>query len=163
GGGEGEEPAGRLGPQPGQHDRREGADRQAGQDGPVDVGEALGDPGGGHDPSVARASLRSRSEHTDPPIRRSFEGRVVGTADRSATFTWFGHSVWEVRTPGGKTVIFDPWYSNPLSPKRPDQVDACDVLLVSHGHGDHFGDALMVGSRTRPIWPCIHEMSLWLG
>ncbi len=83
--------------------------------------------------------------------------------DTSATFTWFGHSCWEVRTPGGKTIVFDPWYSNPSSPKRPDAVDACDVLLVSHGHADHFGDALMVGSRTRPAWPCIHEMSLWLG
>ena len=39
--------------------------------------------------------------------------------DTNATFTWFGHSCWEVRTPGGKTVIFDPWYSNPSSPKRP--------------------------------------------
>jgi L-ascorbate metabolism protein UlaG (beta-lactamase superfamily) len=83
--------------------------------------------------------------------------------ETSATFTWFGHACWEVRTPGGKTVIFDPWYSNPSSPKRPDAVDACDVLLVSHGHADHLGDALMVGSRTRPTWPCIHEMSLWLG
>jgi L-ascorbate metabolism protein UlaG (beta-lactamase superfamily) len=34
---------------------------------------------------------------------------------------------------------------------------------VSHGHGDHFGDALIVASRTRPAWPCIHELSLWLG
>ena len=80
-----------------------------------------------------------------------------------ATFTWYGHSCWEVTTPGGKTMIFDPWYANPLSPKRPDAVDRCDVLLVTHGHADHFGDALMVASRTRPIWPCIHEMSLWLG
>ena len=81
----------------------------------------------------------------------------------NATFTWFGHSCWELRTPGGATVIFDPWYGNPSSPKRPDQVDRCDLLLVSHGHFDHFGDALMVGSRTRPTWPCIHELSLWLG
>src|SRR5258706_6474284 len=79
-----------------------------------------------------------------------------------ATFTWYGHSCWEVTTPGGKTIIFDPWYTNPLSPRTPDAVDRCDVLLVTHGHGDHFGDALMVASRTRPIWPCIHEMSLWL-
>ena len=83
--------------------------------------------------------------------------------ETSASFTWYGHACWEVRTPGGKTVIFDPWYGNPLSPKRPDQVDSCDLLLVSHGHADHFGDALMVASRTRPAWPCIHEMSLWLG
>ena len=81
----------------------------------------------------------------------------------SATFTWYGHSCWEVTTPGGKTIIFDPWFGNPLSPRPPGAVDRCDVLLVTHGHGDHFGDALMVASRTRPIWPCIHEMSLWLG
>ena len=81
----------------------------------------------------------------------------------NATFTWYGHSCWEVTTPGGKTIIFDPWFANPLSPRPPTAVDRCDVLLVTHGHADHFGDALMVASRTRPIWPCIHEMSLWLG
>ncbi|MEO5884437.1 MAG: metal-dependent hydrolase, partial [Candidatus Limnocylindrales bacterium] len=31
------------------------------------------------------------------------------------------------------------------------------------GHADHFGDALAIASRLRPAWPCIHEMSLWLG
>jgi L-ascorbate metabolism protein UlaG (beta-lactamase superfamily) len=81
----------------------------------------------------------------------------------TATFTWFGHSCWEVTTPGGKTILFDPWFGNPLSPRPADAVDRCDVMLVTHGHGDHFGDALMVASRTRPAWPCIHEMSLWLG
>ena len=83
--------------------------------------------------------------------------------DTSAQFTWFGHSCWELRTPGDKIVVFDPWYANPTSPKRPDQVERCDLLLVTHGHFDHFGDALMVASRTRPAWPSIHEMSLWLG
>jgi L-ascorbate metabolism protein UlaG (beta-lactamase superfamily) len=80
-----------------------------------------------------------------------------------ATFTWYGHACWEVRTPGGKTILFDPWFGNPRSPKRPDAVERCDLLLVTHGHSDHFGDALTIGSRTRPAWPCIHEMSLWLG
>jgi L-ascorbate metabolism protein UlaG (beta-lactamase superfamily) len=83
--------------------------------------------------------------------------------DRDTTFTWYGHSCWEVTTPGGRTIILDPWFSNPSSPKSADAVDRCDLLLVSHGHFDHFGDALMIGSRTRPTWPCIHEMSLWLG
>jgi L-ascorbate metabolism protein UlaG (beta-lactamase superfamily) len=81
----------------------------------------------------------------------------------NATFTWYGHSCWELTTPGGKTVIFDPWFGNPSSPRSPDAVDRCDVLLVTHGHDDHFGNALAIASRTRPIWPCIHEMSLWLG
>jgi L-ascorbate metabolism protein UlaG (beta-lactamase superfamily) len=81
----------------------------------------------------------------------------------NATFTWYGHSCWELRTGSGTTVLFDPWFSNPTSPKTADSVDRCDLLLVTHGHFDHFGDALMVASRTRPAWPCIHEMSLWLG
>ena len=82
--------------------------------------------------------------------------------DRDTTFTWYGHSCWEVTTPGGRTILIDPWFGNPTSPKTPDAVDRCDLLLVSHGHFDHFGEALMIGSRTRPVWPCIHELSLWL-
>jgi L-ascorbate metabolism protein UlaG (beta-lactamase superfamily) len=83
--------------------------------------------------------------------------------DRDTTFTWYGHSCWEVTTPGGKTILLDPWFGNPSSPKSADQVDRCDLMLVTHGHSDHFDGALMIASRTRPVWPCIHELSLWLG
>jgi L-ascorbate metabolism protein UlaG (beta-lactamase superfamily) len=82
--------------------------------------------------------------------------------DRDTTFTWYGHSCYEVRTPGGRTVLIDPWFGNPKSPRRPDEVTACDVMIVTHGHDDHFGDALPIASRTRPAWPAIHELSLWL-
>jgi L-ascorbate metabolism protein UlaG (beta-lactamase superfamily) len=64
------------------------------------------------------------------------------------TFTWFGHSCWEVRTPGGKTILLDPWFGNPKSPRSAADVDRCDLMLVSHGHDDHFGEALMIASRT---------------
>ena len=83
--------------------------------------------------------------------------------DRDTTFTWYGHSVFEVRTPGGKTIIFDPFFANPKSPVTADSIQRCDVLLVSHGHFDHMGDAVALASRLRPAWPCMHEMSLWLG
>ncbi len=81
---------------------------------------------------------------------------------RDTTFTWYGHACVEVRTPAGRTILIDPWFGNPKSPKRADQVTACDLLLVTHGHGDHFGDALSIASRMRPAWPAIHELSLWL-
>ncbi|HLX33691.1 MAG TPA: metal-dependent hydrolase [Candidatus Limnocylindrales bacterium] len=89
----------------------------------------------------------------------------------ATTITWYGHSCVEIQTGGGKTVLFDPWFSNPTSPKSVDAVTACDVLLVSHGHFDHLGsgprqvehaDALAIARRTKPAWPCMHEMSLWL-
>jgi L-ascorbate metabolism protein UlaG (beta-lactamase superfamily) len=83
--------------------------------------------------------------------------------DPDTTFTWFGHSCYEVRTPGGKTILIDPWLGNPRSPRTADSIDRCDLMLVTHGHFDHMGDAVAIASRLRPTWPCMHEMSLWLG
>lgn len=82
--------------------------------------------------------------------------------DRDTTFTWYGHSCFEVRTPGGKIILFDPFFANPKSPRAAATIDRCDILLVTHGHFDHMGDAVQLASRLRPVWPCIHEMSLWL-
>jgi L-ascorbate metabolism protein UlaG (beta-lactamase superfamily) len=82
--------------------------------------------------------------------------------DRDTTFTSYGHSCIEVRTPGDKVVIFDPWFGNPTSPRTHDSIERCDLLLVTHGHFDHMGDAVALASRLRPVWPCMHEMSLWL-
>lgn len=81
---------------------------------------------------------------------------------RDTTFTWLGHAAVEMRTPGGKVVLFDPWLGNPKSPRPPTAQGAVDLLLVTHGHGDHMGDAVALAARFRPAWPCIHEMSLWL-
>ena len=81
---------------------------------------------------------------------------------RDTVITWYGHSCVEVTTPAGKTVLIDPWFGNPRSPRAADSVQRCDLMLVTHGHDDHMGDAVALASRLRPVWPCIHEMSLWL-
>ena len=81
---------------------------------------------------------------------------------RDTTFTWLGHAAVEMRTPGGKLVLFDPWLGNPKSPRPATALERCDLLLVTHGHADHMGDAVAIGARFRPAWPCIHEMGLWL-
>ncbi|MEI8334496.1 MAG: metal-dependent hydrolase [Chloroflexota bacterium] len=82
--------------------------------------------------------------------------------DRQVRITWYGHACFEIVTPGGVVVLVDPWFGNPRSPKAAADVDRCDVLLVTHGHSDHLGDALEIARRTHPAWPQIHEMSLWV-
>ena len=37
-----------------------------------------------------------------------------------------------------------------------------DVILVSHGHKDHFGDTMEIANRTGAIIVCNHELSIYL-
>ena len=61
---------------------------------------------------------------------------------RDTTFTWLGHAAVEVRTPGGKVDPVRPLAQQPEEPRtRRHAADRCDVLLVTHGHGDHMGEA----------------------
>jgi len=82
---------------------------------------------------------------------------------RDTTFTWLGHAGVEIVTPGGKTVLIDPWFENPRSPRTQEEQPTCDVLLLTHGHFDHFSAAtLALARRLRPVMPCVHELSLYL-
>jgi L-ascorbate metabolism protein UlaG (beta-lactamase superfamily) len=81
----------------------------------------------------------------------------------SLAITWLGHSSFVVRTPGGKTLLFDPWFTgNPSFPAdaRPAQVD---VILVSHGHSDHITDAAAMARSTSATVVGIWEVTSWLG
>ena len=54
--------------------------------------------------------------------------------------TWYGHAALGLET-GGHHVLVDPFLSdNPAASISPDRVPA-EFILISHGHGDHVGDA----------------------
>ena len=81
----------------------------------------------------------------------------------SLSITWLGHSSFSVVTPGGKTLLFDPWYTgNPSFPqgKKP---AAADLILVSHGHSDHITDAAATAKATGATVVAIWEITTWLG
>lgn len=79
------------------------------------------------------------------------------------SFTWFGHATFLFKTPGGKRVMMDPWLStNPSCPDSAKQVGALDLILITHGHGDHTGDAVSLGRSTGARVVAPYELSLWL-
>src|SRR5437870_10433008 len=65
--------------------------------------------------------------------------------------TWYGQSGFKIVTPGGKTLLIDPWLTNPVSKKGKEELAALkdvDLILLSHGHSDHVGDAVEIGKKT---------------
>jgi L-ascorbate metabolism protein UlaG (beta-lactamase superfamily) len=79
------------------------------------------------------------------------------------SFTWMGHGTWKVRSAKWKEILIDPWVmNNPATPPALKKVERCDVMLVSHGHGDHIGDAVEIAKSTRPKIVTIVELGGWL-
>jgi L-ascorbate metabolism protein UlaG (beta-lactamase superfamily) len=77
--------------------------------------------------------------------------------------TWLGHATFRIETPGGQTIIIDPWImNNPACPPSEKKVKKVDTLLVTHGHGDHIGDAVEVIKEHGPLVVAIPEMCGWL-
>ncbi len=66
-----------------------------------------------------------------------------------ARLTWHGHSTFTLETDQGHRIMFDPYLDeNPKSDIRVADVEALDFILVSHGHFDHFQDAIPLAKKT---------------
>lgn len=61
--------------------------------------------------------------------------------------TFEGHACFSIEA-GGTNILIDPYISgNPLCKKQPKDFHP-DVILVTHAHGDHLGDALAIARRS---------------
>jgi L-ascorbate metabolism protein UlaG (beta-lactamase superfamily) len=65
---------------------------------------------------------------------------------------WMGQAATRITSPSGKVIVIDPFLvNNPKAPsqyKNLDAVGKVDVILVTHGHGDHTGDVKELAART---------------
>jgi L-ascorbate metabolism protein UlaG (beta-lactamase superfamily) len=74
---------------------------------------------------------------------------------------WLGHSALLLES-GGRNVLIDPFLTgNPKAASKPGEVPA-DLILVSHGHGDHLGDTVAIAARTGATVAANYEISEWL-
>ncbi len=74
------------------------------------------------------------------------------------TITWHGHSAFAITTPE-QTILIDPWFDgNPAAQTQGKSV-AADLVLVTHDHGDHIGQALGICMRTGATLGCIVELA----
>lgn len=56
--------------------------------------------------------------------------------------TWLGHSA--VKLEADKTILIDPFFAGPSQNLKANQSTGIDFVAVTHGHGDHIGDAFEI-------------------
>lgn len=71
---------------------------------------------------------------------------VPAASNQKVELQWLGQAGFRITTPGGKLIVIDPWIKG--GPKAPanykadlSSIGKIDLLLVTHAHVDHLGDA----------------------
>jgi len=74
------------------------------------------------------------------------QAQTASAATGKTEMLWLGQAGFRIKTPGGKIIVIDPWLKG--GPKTPANIKndfsalgKIDLLLVTHGHVDHLGDA----------------------
>jgi len=69
---------------------------------------------------------------------------------------WLGQAGFRITSPGGKTIVIDPWLSGGPKTPAPYKTDLSalgkvDLLLVTHAHVDHIGDAPAIAKLNNTV------------
>jgi L-ascorbate metabolism protein UlaG (beta-lactamase superfamily) len=80
---------------------------------------------------------------------------------------WLGQAATRITTPGGKVIVIDPWITtNPKTPAQYKNLDALgkvDLILVTHGHGDHAADAPALAKKNNvPVYGPAGLNQMWI-
>jgi L-ascorbate metabolism protein UlaG (beta-lactamase superfamily) len=85
------------------------------------------------------------------------------TNTKGLSITWLGHATFLLESPGGRKILVDPWVTgNPSSPEAARKLGPLDLILITHGHSDHTGDAVSIGRASGAETIAPYEVSIWL-
>jgi L-ascorbate metabolism protein UlaG (beta-lactamase superfamily) len=80
------------------------------------------------------------------PVSAQAQAPGKSSAQPVTEVLWLGQAGFRIKSPGGKTILIDPWITG--GPKTPaiykndlNAIGPIDLLLVTHAHVDHIGDA----------------------
>jgi L-ascorbate metabolism protein UlaG (beta-lactamase superfamily) len=79
------------------------------------------------------------------------------------TLTYFGHSAFQIET-NGTTLLFDPFITGNKHAEgkiSPDELSP-DVILLTHAHGDHWGDTPDIAKRTGALVIGTYEVAQYI-
>jgi len=77
--------------------------------------------------------------------------------------TYLGHAAFKLVSPKGVVIYIDPFLrKNPKTPSEMKTVEKADLILVTHGHGDHVGDTLAIAEKTKAKIVAIAELGRYL-
>ncbi|MDI7260880.1 MAG: metal-dependent hydrolase [Thermodesulfobacteriota bacterium] len=90
------------------------------------------------------------------PLRAAEIGKEVKV-------TYLGHAAFKLVSPKGVVIYVDPFLSgNPKTPPEMKTVEKADLILVTHGHGDHVGDTLAIAEKTNAKVIAMPELGRYL-
>jgi L-ascorbate metabolism protein UlaG (beta-lactamase superfamily) len=64
------------------------------------------------------------------------------------TIKWLSHAGFQITSASGKILYIDPWLENPISSFGLDDVKRATMVLVTHDHYDHVGQAPEIVKKT---------------
>jgi L-ascorbate metabolism protein UlaG (beta-lactamase superfamily) len=85
------------------------------------------------------------------------------SSGKGARVTWLGHSTMLVESGKGVKILIDPYIKgNPSYPKDFVLPEKIDYILLTHGHGDHIGDAVPVAKKCDATVVAVFELASYI-
>jgi L-ascorbate metabolism protein UlaG (beta-lactamase superfamily) len=92
--------------------------------------------------------------------------RIAAIVVLTIVVLWLGHSTFRITSVTGKVIVIDPFLTkNPRTPAKYKDLAALgkvDLILVTHGHGDHIDDLPELARMTGAIVVAQHGLALQL-